>query len=121
MKVSKNGGGSGVGVGSGVAVLMGVAVSVGVAVFSGVWVNVGVGDISGVIVAVAVAVYCLVGVNRCTIFAPELELFLFCSWQPVKIRQATIKIKKGNAYLRRNSLKVIQANSIILWGLAIIP
>jgi hypothetical protein len=33
-------------------------------------------------------------------FAPELELLLFCSWQPVTMRQATIKINKGNANLR---------------------
>jgi hypothetical protein len=113
MKVSKNGGGSGVGVGSGVAVLTGVAVSVGVAVFSGVWVKVGVADTAGVLVAVAVDVYCFVGVYRCTIFAPELELLPFCSWQPVKIRQATIKKNKGNAYLRWKILKVIQTNSIV--------
>ncbi|PKO01108.1 MAG: hypothetical protein CVU42_01285 [Chloroflexi bacterium HGW-Chloroflexi-4] len=105
MKVSKKGGGRGVGVG------IGVAVSVGVAVFSGVWVSVGVGDTSGVTVEAGISENCLVGVYRCTMFAPELELLSFCSWQPVKTRQATIKIIKGNAKLRWNMLKVNQTSS----------
>jgi hypothetical protein len=114
MKVSKKGGGNGVGEGSGVAVLTAVAVCVGVVVFSGVCVRVGVREISGVIVAVAVDVYFLVGVYRCTMFAPELVPVLFNSWQPEKTKQATIRIRRGNAYLRWNILKVFQTNSILV-------